>query len=258
MPLTMGSRYTILVVLVSATLAALFLHRMPQAPEYHLFADVRTCFGIPNFFNVLSNAAFAFVGAAVLMWLCRKRNMPRDQFVDRGEIALFAALYVSAFFISFGSAYYHWAPDNPRLFWDRLPMSLTAAAFVAIVVADRFGSRIGLRVYMSIAAVSVAALIYWRATMVPGPDNVWPYFVTLYGSLLNAVAVMALFKSRYTGALRVWAAVALFVVSMAFDARLDAPLFALGQVISGHTLKHLLAAIALSVLAWGLCTRRNH
>ena len=52
--------------LAAASLAALLL--LPpilQDQSYHRFADERTLFGIPNFWNVVSNVPFIAVGAVV-------------------------------------------------------------------------------------------------------------------------------------------------------------------------------------------------
>lgn len=243
--------YLILAGGALALVIAVFVHRMPQPVAYHFFADQRACLGIPNFFNVASNLAFALTGALALAWMYAQRAALRARFIDPREAWLWVALYVSTFFVTFGSAYYHLAPDNPRLLWDRLPMALTAPAFVAIVCADRFGLRAAAWTGGVLAIASAASLVYWRSTMAPGPDNVWPYFVMLYGSLLCAVIVMLVFRSRYTHAHAAWASVLIYGIAMAFDDTLDETLYAYGQAVSGHSLKHMLAAIALLWLAWG-------
>ena len=44
---------------------------------------------------------------------------------------------------SFGSGYCHCPPDNERLSWDRLPMSVAFMAFAATVIADRVHANPG-------------------------------------------------------------------------------------------------------------------
>ena len=54
----------VLIVLMAASLAGLLLvPAIPQDQAYHLFADQRTLFGIPNFWNVGSNIPFVVAGA---------------------------------------------------------------------------------------------------------------------------------------------------------------------------------------------------
>ena len=53
-----------LVAVTAAGIAAAFwFSPIPQDPAYHGFADRRTLFGIPNFWNVFSNLPFVLVGA---------------------------------------------------------------------------------------------------------------------------------------------------------------------------------------------------
>jgi hypothetical protein len=97
--------------LAAASLAVLLL--LPpilQDQSYHRFADERTLFGIPNFWNVVSNLPFIVVGAAGL----------RQFYRDPATLALFLGIFLTGF----GSSYYHWNPNNDTLFWDRLPMTL--------------------------------------------------------------------------------------------------------------------------------------
>ena len=54
-------------------LIAAIVPPISQPPEYHQFADKRSYFGIPNFFNVVSNLALLFVGIAGLIFLLFSR-----------------------------------------------------------------------------------------------------------------------------------------------------------------------------------------
>ena len=64
-----------------------------QDQSYHQFADQRTPFGIPNFWNVISNLPFIAVGAAGL----------RRFHHDPATVVLFLGIFLTGF----GSSYYH-------------------------------------------------------------------------------------------------------------------------------------------------------
>src|SRR4029077_13315659 len=49
-------------------LGLLFVPPIPQSQIYHGFADQRTLFGIPNFWNLVSNLPFIVVGAMGLQY----------------------------------------------------------------------------------------------------------------------------------------------------------------------------------------------
>ena len=122
-------------LLALAVLGALALPPIPQDPGYHMFADSRSLLGIPNFNDVVSNAGFALVGifGALMVW--RERN--RDTFERAADARPYLCFFFGVALVSLGSAYYHWAPSNDRLFWDRLAMSIGFMAISAAVVADR-------------------------------------------------------------------------------------------------------------------------
>src|SRR5690349_24556260 len=107
-------------VMLASLLALLLVPPIPQDQGYHNFADQRELFGIPNFWNVVSNLPFVAVGA-VGLWRFHR---------DATTVVLFAGLFLTGF----GSSYYHLDPNDSTLFWDRLPMTLCFAAILAAVV----------------------------------------------------------------------------------------------------------------------------
>src|SRR6202040_798655 len=121
-----------LVGLMAASLGGLLLlSPIPQDQSYHQFADQRAIFGIPNFWNVVSNIPFLAVGAAGLR-----------RFHDDAATVVF---FLGVFLTGIGSSYYHWDPNDSTLFWDRLPMTLSFAALLALVVEERVNASCGRR-----------------------------------------------------------------------------------------------------------------
>ena len=237
-------------VVAVLTLIALFAVRLSQPTAYHLFADTRAYLGIPNFMNVASNLAFMAVGAIGIISLLGSSG-------DRGPRVPYLLLFASLMAVSIGSMYYHWEPGHARLFWDRAPMTLAFASFLAGTVADRFGERWGRRALWAVSALTLGCLVYWRLSFGAGDDNVWPYVVSMYGSMAIAILLVVLFPSRYPAEVHAFLALMIFAVGMAFDSWLDAPLYRLTAVISGHSLKHLLAAAAMLWLWWHMLRGRR-
>src|SRR6516165_11348492 len=118
--------YPVLVLLglmVGSLAGLMLLPPIAQDQSYHQFADQRTLIGIPNFWNVVSNFPFLLVGAMGLLEFHRH--------------AATIALFLGILLVGFGSSYYHWNPNDGTLFWDRLPMTLSFMAILAIVVEER-------------------------------------------------------------------------------------------------------------------------
>ena len=141
--LSFAHRVWILIGMFALSLAGvLFVGAIPQDPAYHFFADTRPWLGIANFGNVASNLPFSIVGVLGLWAVLGPEG--RGNFEDRADAWPYIVFFVGVGFVSAGSAYYHLAPDNARLFWDRLPMTLAFMAVLSAIVADEkhtgFGS----------------------------------------------------------------------------------------------------------------------
>lgn len=218
-------------VCAAACLVTLLLPPIPQWASYHAFCDDRPWLGIPNAANVLTNLPFVLIGA----WGLLSRRVAEE----RWERLAWTLLAGAVFAVGFGSAYYHWAPTDDRLFWDRLPMTVIFTSLLAITI----GERIGVRLLLPLLAAGVAGLLYWR----------WAGDTRLYG-LLQGLAIaliplmLALFPARYSRSGDVWAAFGLYAVAKLAE-HLDGPIHAAtGGWTGGHPIKHVLAAAAIGTL----------
>lgn len=222
-------------------LAAALLPAVVQDPAYHAFVDRRPLGPIPNAADVLSNAAFALVGAAGL-WIAARRPFP-DPRARPAWLVLFAAVAATAA----GSAWYHLAPTSARLVWDRLPMAIAFMALVAVLAGDRLGPAVGRWALPRLVLVGVASVAWWQAGDGAGQGNLLPYLAVQVGALA-AVPVLVLGRPRAGGSPAPWlVALGLYAGAKGLEARDAAVHAALG--LSGHTAKHLVAAAAIGVLA---------
>ena len=162
--LSFWPRVSILIgLLVAGLLGLLALDPIPQSPDYHRFADTRSLFGIPNFNDVASNAGFAVVGILGILVVSGKRS--RVVFAERSDAWPYLAFFIGVALVSAGSAYYHWAPSNDRLLWDRLPMSIAFMAFCSAIIADRIDAKAG-NVWLlpMLIGLGLVSLVYWNWT----------------------------------------------------------------------------------------------
>lgn len=223
-------------------IAAVLLPAMPQPLSYHQFADCRTIWSIPNFFNVVSNLPFLAGGALGLARIWRDGG----RCIDPREQLPYLVFFLGALLTCFGSAYYHAAPDNARLVWDRLPMTLGFAGLVAAAIAERADLRLGLRSLWPLLAIGVATTLYWYGSERLGRGNLVPYAAFQGWSVAVIVLLVAAFPARrYTqGALLAWAA-AWYGLAKVIEFYDLAIFRLLGGTLSGHTIKHVLASFAV-------------
>ena len=112
-------RIGILLAMFVAALVGLFLlEPISQSAAYHGFVDTRSWLGIPNFGDVVSNVPFAIAGGFGLWQVLGPAS--RQIFDNLAERWPYAFFFIGVGLVSVGSAYYHVAPGNDRLFWDRL------------------------------------------------------------------------------------------------------------------------------------------
>jgi Ceramidase len=208
--------------MIISLVALLPLPPLLQDQSYHQFADQRELFGIPNFWNVISNLPFIAVGAIGLLRFRR----------DATTFALFAGLFLTGF----GSAYYHLNPNDNTLFWDRLPMTLCFAAILAAVVEERVDAKARAMLLRPMLAIGIFSLLLWRWT-----DDLRLYAWAQFFPFLALILILRLFAPRYTGA-RYWAAAVVFYALAKLLEYYDGKIYSFGSILSGHTLKHVAAA----------------
>ena len=229
----------ILALTALCAVAAFFFPAISQPTSYHDFADHRAELGIANFFDVASNVAFLLTGLAGL-WIVAN---PRTRFEETSERWPYAVFFAGVLLTALGSGYYHLAPDNERLFWDRLPMTVAFMSLIAAQVGDRVDPRAGRILLLPMLLVGAASVVYWRATERAGAGNVVPYGILQGYSVLVLLLIARWLPSRYTRGDDLYWVFAGYVLAKLAEL-LDAPILAIGHVVSGHTLKHLIAAAA--------------
>jgi Ceramidase len=251
-------RIAALVGLLVVGLAVLLaLNPIPQDPGYHVFADRRPLAGIPNFNDVVSNAGFAAVGVLGILVVVGRRR--REIFARGSDAWPYMVFFVGVALVSLGSAYYHWAPSNDRLLWDRLPMSIAFMAFCAAIIADRIDRKAGNTWLMAILiGCGILSLVYWDWTESRGDGDLRFYGFVQFFPMIAVPAVCWLFPQyRYVAARYIVWMIGWYGLSKLLE-HFDGEVFdLLGQTVSGHTLKHLAAAIATLVVLQMLLARRR-
>ena len=222
----------------AVTLAAVFLlPPVAQAISFHHFADDRPLWGIPNFGNVFSNLPFVLIGtygiflvvAAPAPWAMRW---------------IYLVLFAGVMLTGLGSAYYHWHPDNDTLVWDRIPMTIVFMSFLSATLAELVSRPLGMRLLVPLVALGVGSVLWWHYTETIGHGDLRLYgWVQFYPML----AIVLLLWWFYTPSLKVILPILLwivvwYVIAKLFE-QLDYPIYRLFG-ISGHSLKHLAAAVS--------------
>jgi hypothetical protein len=241
-------RLWILVGVSFAAVLALALHApIPQDPRYHAFADTRVILGVPNFWNVISNAPFLLVGTAGVVLLLIGET---PGLLPPLRIA-YGTLFLAVVGVGLGSAWYHLRPDNDSLVWDRLPMTVAFMAFFSIILGERVRPGLGRRSLAPLLFLGIASILVWRITEASGRGDLRLYGLVQYLPVLLIPIILLLFPAKSSGAFYTWGVLLAYAAAKVLEL-FDRPTFQLLGFISGHSLKHVAAASGLFLLVLGL------
>jgi len=213
---------------------ALILTRppIPQDLAFHAFADDRAWLCIPSFQNVASNLPFLLIGVAGL-WLCAGR-------IAGGATRSWVVFFLGVALAFFGSVWYHWNPNNETLVWDRLPIVIAFMALFSALVGEHLGAGVERAVLAPALAVGIASLAWWAYA-----DDLRVYVWCQAAPLLAIVFVLIAYPGKHTHRAYLAYALAAYLLAKVAEFQ-DREIYALtSHAMSGHALKHLLAALGI-------------
>lgn len=236
--MSIALKFGILALLTGAAIIGIFAFQpIAQPVSYHRFADTRTFCRIPNFGNVVSNLPFILIGIIGLTTMGKRA-------LSFGILAMYGVLFIGVILTGLGSAYYHCNPNNDTLVWDRIPMTIVFMSLLSAVVAELISGRLGFVLLIPLVGIGVGSVIWWHYTETMGQGDLRLYFLVQFYPMLVIPLLMWLFyKPDFGPVIRclVWVVI-WYVVAKVFE-QLDYPIYRVIG-ISGHTLKHLAAALS--------------
>jgi len=204
---------------------------IPQDSSYHIFADTRTCLGLDNFGNVASNLGFLLAGATGALWCLRN---PGTQ-----AVRSWTTFFLGVALVFFGSGYYHSRPGDDSLVWDRLPITVAFMGVFSALLSEHLGKELERRLLVTALAVGIASVFLWKIT-----GDLRVYLWVQVTPLLAICYVIAIYPGRYTHRHYLLVGVGFYALAKVAE-YYDNGVYALSSAaISGHSLKHLVAAAA--------------
>lgn len=240
--MTHRNKLRLLILLTGAVVAVvLSLGRIPQTPVYHHFCDERTIAGIPHFGDVVSSLGFFIVGT---IGLFRVWNSTGSRKLRRIYSVVFAGIFITGV----GSMVYHWHPNDGTLLYDRLPMTLVFMGITAAVLEESIPG-VGAALLWPLLAAGLGSVWWWRYTEAQSAGDLRGYILVQYYPMVLIPLTLLLFPGAQIR--RGWPPLLLcfgcYGLAKAVES-LDCPIFSMMGWISGHTIKHLLSALAVYFL----------
>lgn len=226
-------------------LLACALPPFSQPQNYHHFADARSFFGLDRAMDILSSLGFLLAGS----WGLAAVALRKDRLAPAMAPSL-AVFFAGVLLTALGSAYYHAAPQDARLVWDRLPMTIAFAGTCGALACARVSARAGWIALAASLAFGLGSILLWRSN-----GNLTPYAVMQFGGL--AWVALACVDGERSPLDLPWGALLGFYLAAKLFEALDAAVYdATAHLVSGHTVKHVLSALAAASFARAVWLRR--
>ncbi|WP_082008698.1 hypothetical protein [Photobacterium gaetbulicola] len=249
-------RYALLIA-IALILGVLAIYFSPirQSRNFYDYADQRLFLGIPHFWNVVSNVGFLVVGLIGLRknHQCSLAREPALSFA----YPLFFLSLVGAFL---GSSLYHLSPGPFTLMLDRIPITIGFISLYCIVIAEYLSPKLGKAMLLPTLAYGVLSVIYWYMTdVVNGRGDMAPYVLVQLLPIIHIPIILWLYPNRHHPTKYYLYALGLYVLCKMAESK-DDELYQLTSQISGHSLKHILAALAGYCIyqGWKTNTKKPH
>jgi len=136
--------------------------------------------------------------------------------------------------------------------WDRLPLAALFPLVFAVAIGDRVSPAVGRALFLPLAVAGVVSVVWWDVT-----DDLRPYALVQFLPAGADPLMLWLFPGRRATA-PLLIGVAIYAGSKLFELG-DGVILAAGGLVSGHTVKHVLSAVAAgsSSAGWRLLIRRS-
>ena len=232
---------------IVATVSLYFLDPIAQDLAYHRFSDCRPLFGIPHFMDVVSNIPFLIVGylGIVLIKKSYKKYKP-------SYFLMLFTLFAGVFLTGLGSAFYHYEPNNFTLIFDRLPMTFVFTSLFAIIISDYVDRRVGAWIFYLFLVIGMYSIFYWYYTEIIGVGDLRLYAFVQFFPIICIPLILAVYRNDNLYTKELISVFLAYIAAKLFE-HFDAQIFELTGFVSGHTIKHLISALAIYLMYKMIC-----
>ncbi len=121
-------------------------------------------------------------------------------------------------------------------------MAIAFMSLVSALIAERVDITIGVRLLVPLVVVGILSVVQWYFSEERGAGDL-RFYAAVQVYAVAVLLLLLLLPPRYTRTSDlVWVGVC-YLLAKALEAA-DRPIFSLGNIVSGHTLKHLAAGMS--------------
>lgn len=245
-------KHLILLSISLCTITAIFfIEPIPQDLSYHSFNDQNLIFNIPNFWNVLSNLPFLIVGILGI------KTIKSLNSISYNQQRAFNTFFIGVALVAFGSGYYHISPSNESLLWDRLPMTIAFMALFSLVVDEFISEKLSELMFFPLVFLGGFSVLYWNYTELQGHGDLRMYVVVQFLPMILIPIILLIFKPKAIQVKGYWLLLLAYLLAKLLE-YFDKEIHEVLVVISGHSLKHVMAAYGVWLFLKSIQSKKSN
>jgi hypothetical protein len=235
--------YILYVIAVLAIITMFFINPITQNQEYHNFADDKCLLNVSNFWNVFSNVPFVIIGIYGLFLV---NKLMKNEVLKPNCYWFFIGIFLTGF----GSAYYHYNPNDTTLIWDRLPMTISFMSFFTIIIGTFINTTASKRALFPLIGIGLMSILFWVIF-----SDLRLYFMVQFLPIILLFVILLLSNKNNEFKKYFWYIVSFYIIAKILETN-DLQIYNFtNQTISGHTLKHFSAAVASFIFCFFIAIR---
>jgi len=247
----MKDQYKLILLFAIAIIGIIIVFSMQpiaQDIKYHNFTDSYSLFSIPNFYNVISNIGFITLGLYGFLKVLSTNN----------KNCLIYFLTIGIILTGLGSGYYHWNPNNITLIFDRLPMVIVFMTFFTFIISNYITSK-NYKTYFSLfLSTGIISILYWSYTESIDTGDLRLYALVQFLPMLLIPVIILLYKNKNNNSYYIFPVLGLYILAKLCEHFDEFIYYFLKESISGHSIKHLFAAVAAYyIYKWMYSLQKN-
>jgi hypothetical protein len=134
-------------------------------------------------------------------------------------------------------------------------MTIGFAGLFSIIIGEFISVQAGRRILIPLLLIGYASVEYWAFTESLEAGDLRPYAVVQFLPMLLIAIILVTRKPTIGATKYYWIMLLFYVIAKIFE-QLDDIVYAAGGLLSGHSIKHLFAALTPATVLYALYQRR--
>ena len=133
-------------------------------------------------------------------------------------------------------------------------MTISFMAFFTIVISEFISIKFGARVFIPLLIIAILSLLHWQITESKGTGDLRFYVLVQFLPIILIAAILILYKNN-NGSIIYYFVLLAYLLAKLFEIN-DDLIFSTNHIISGHSIKHIIAALAPFLFLVGISKRK--